>query len=1160
MKLIRKKRRQFWLALLLCTCMLGQITVYSAWANDRSAEIIGSSPLLVPGVISPAGLSGQGQIVGIADSGLDKGSMSDIHPDLQTAAGAKPKVILQSYTDRDVADDPNGHGTFMAATIAGTGKASNGKYKGIAPGASLYFQALLDRNNVLKVPDQVSDLFSPAYAAGVRIHVDGWGGGSNTYSSIAADIDKFIYGHPDFLPVFGAGNSGPDSGTLTAQANSKNALVVGSSQVPRAAFDPESNFADQVAASSSLGPAGDGRIKPDLLAPGSALISACSSLVESNFAANSAYTRMGGSSMAAAVTGGALALLREQLNSQLQITSPSSALLKALLINGARSTEGNVNQQGFGILDSAGTALALKEGTFKFNDEKSKLMQGESRDFKFQVTDTSMPVKITLAWTDPPGDGVSSSALVNNLDLVVKDPTGNIYYGNDFNNQEKVDTLNNVEQVAIQLPKAGEYTVTVKAGKIGYGTGQDFALVYGQVLKTGVVKEADQNQFTLTDNSTFRLDTARVQQVIDGAAVESAAGIQVGSEVYLSSRKAYIFGATWKTGGIQALPTEDGDLLLEMNRQVREGGYYLDPEADAIDGSITVNDQPVDSIEDIPTGSQLTATINPFLQTLWKLEASNKNVTGLVAQVNAAARELTLLNDSHTYTLAPWVAISYRDKIVDCTPQDTPYGSGQANDLTNLLPGTKVTMQVSPQSGTVQSLLLERSVAVGVVTKVNVEEKSIVLDTGQTYRLFPGTGVYRDMEAAELEDIQIGDRITAVLLPDSSTIVQIQAFSNVSYGRVVYASPQQNSLYIIDADNHSHTYVFDKNTEIFGWGIPLEAASINSGSWIKVISDSSGRALRVDLAEVGETATKTVSSIDLAAQTMHMSDGTDYQYGNYTYISKGGYTIDIKDVAVGDTLEITTLQTASPWPQLLAGAEIDTPAGVAAPDLKMAARALNGVLIIEGTTSADCVYLYRQDGSRERIQVTNGSFARVYNLLENESSLTAAALDTRTGAMNDMDVKITAITAGPAPSIFNDISGHWAEKYIVDLAQKNVVKGYDDGSFRPDQTISRAELMVEITQLQKLTATVIPDEPYFTDYQDIPWWALQAVIAAKEKGLIYGYPDGSFQPNRAVTRSELAIIYSHITKQGLTNLFPGETLQPDRPVTRAEVMAILDLL
>jgi subtilisin family serine protease len=239
-----------------------------ALLNDRASDIIGATPLYTGFVPAVPGLSGQGQTIGIADSGLDKGSLSDIHPDLQSEKGKRPRVaMLKSYAGREVPDDPIGHGTHMAATIVGSGKASEGKYRGIAPEATLYFQALLDNQGELKVPANINTLFEPAYEAGVRVHVNAWGGRLNTYSSRSSQIDRFVYQHPDFLPIFGAGNDGPGKGSLTAEANSKNVLTVGSSQVPRPAFSPEARDAQMIADSSSRGPAADGRIKPELLAP-----------------------------------------------------------------------------------------------------------------------------------------------------------------------------------------------------------------------------------------------------------------------------------------------------------------------------------------------------------------------------------------------------------------------------------------------------------------------------------------------------------------------------------------------------------------------------------------------------------------------------------------------------------------------------------------------------------------------------------------------------------------------------------------------------------------------------------------------------------------------------------------------------------------------------
>jgi subtilisin family serine protease len=1191
MKYINKRRWQHFLSLFLCTCILFQSSIYHVLANDRSADIIGASPLLVPNLLTSSGLSGKGQIVGIADSGLDNGSMSDIHPDLQSEPGTMPKIVmLKSYTDRELPDDPNGHGTFMAATIAGSGKASQGQYRGIASGASLYFQALLDKFNNLKLPERLEELFRPAYSAGVRIHVNGWGGGTNSYKTNSVQIDDFVYRYPDFLPVFGAGNSGPSNGSLTSEANSKNALVVGSSQVPRPVFGPEARYADQSADSSSRGPTADGRIKPDILAPGSALISANSSLAEGNFAANSFYTRMGGTSMAAAVTGGALALLREQLKNQ-NIANPSSALLKALLINGARPQTGDPAQEGFGILDLAGTVLALQEGTFKINDVKTGLKVGEIKEYKLQVTDPSLPIKITLAWVDPPAVTEASSALVNNLDLIVQDPSGKSYYGNDFSGQGRADDKNNVEQVSIPISKVGEYIIRVKASSISQMGFQDFALVYGQSLKNQVITQVNDNELSLLDGTKVDLEKLKLHQVVDGNLVNSTDNIQVGSDIYLTSKDAYIFGRIWKTGGIQAVPTSEGDLLLEMNANAREGGYYLDPQASSAGGSIRVNGQPVASIINIPSGAELKASINPFLQTLWKLEASNQEISGFVEQVNLAEKEIKLFHDNHMYKLASWAAISYRDKLLECTVQDTPYGTAEQNNLNKLMPGMKVTMQVSPQTQVVQSLMLERPMVIGRVDSVDIDEEKIVLDSGKTYQIFPGTSLYRNGESIKhLEDIICGDRIVALLMPDSNSIMQLRAFSNVIYGRVVYSSPKQRSMYLIDSNNCFQTYTFNDQTEVFGWGIPLESTSILPGSWVRVIADPTGKDLwRIDLAEIAEEAVKTISWVNSVKKIMGMTDGSQYTYTSSTRISKGGYSINALDIMPGEKVNLTTLLSPSPWLQVLAGVEVESRSEINVPNMEITALSLNGVLIVQGKTTADRLYLYRQDGSTERITVVDGLISRIYGLLDNETELRMVALDTRSGGMKASDLKINVFQPQPAPASFTDISGHWAENNIKNLARRSVVKGYGDGSYHPDQVLSRAELVSIIARMQELTLAAMGQKPNFSDYQDIPWWALEAVLATQEHGLISGCSDGSFQPNRAVTRSEMAVILNRIAggtksdktkplpyrdwssvpswakegyyqmyERGLLEIFSGEYLEPDRPVTRAEAAALLD--
>ncbi|MCL6479796.1 MAG: S8 family serine peptidase, partial [Peptococcaceae bacterium] len=249
-----------------------------AFLNDRASGVIGARPLQSPGFAFPGGLTGAGQIVAVADSGLDIGvNNNKMHPDFRTEDGNTTKIVaLKSLAGDLVPSDPLGHGTHVAGTVLGSGAASGGKYRGVAPEARLYFQSILDARDQPDPPANLPELFDPAYRAGARIHVNSWGTPENNYTIISSQIDSYVRSHPDFLVVFGAGNSGAGpngSGTLVAEANSKNALVVGASENPRPGFGPDADRYSDVAAFSSRGPAGDGRIRPELVAPGTSIIS-----------------------------------------------------------------------------------------------------------------------------------------------------------------------------------------------------------------------------------------------------------------------------------------------------------------------------------------------------------------------------------------------------------------------------------------------------------------------------------------------------------------------------------------------------------------------------------------------------------------------------------------------------------------------------------------------------------------------------------------------------------------------------------------------------------------------------------------------------------------------------------------------------------------------
>ena len=315
------------------------------------------------------GLSGTGQVVAVADTGLDSR-----HPDF----GGQ---VLRAYAlaRKDDWSDMQGHGTHVAGSVLGRGVVSN-DIRGVAWGAKLIMQSVGDAGAQLGgIPDDLNDLFSQAYVEenglpGARIHSDSWGaspGESNAlpfgwYSAHSRDVDEFTFSHPDMCILFAAGNEGKDEleplgvvdgNTLASPGTAKNCITVGASESLRSEefkflfFNPiyvvmdffHNPIANDLLASpcdgehqgmaafSNRGPCQDGRIKPDIVAPGTGILSTKrKETAEEDYG----YVFDSGTSMATPLTAGASALVREWLDKRFGISNPDGATVKAVLMAG----------------------------------------------------------------------------------------------------------------------------------------------------------------------------------------------------------------------------------------------------------------------------------------------------------------------------------------------------------------------------------------------------------------------------------------------------------------------------------------------------------------------------------------------------------------------------------------------------------------------------------------------------------------------------------------------------------------------------------------------------------------------------------------------------------------------------------------------------------
>lgn len=121
---------------------------------------------------------------------------------------------------------------------------------------------------------------------------------------------------------------------------------------------------------------------------------------------------------------------------------------------------------------------------------------------------------------------------------------------------------------------------------------------------------------------------------------------------------------------------------------------------------------------------------------------------------------------------------------------------------------------------------------------------------------------------------------------------------------------------------------------------------------------------------------------------------------------------------------------------------------------------------------------------------------------------------------------------------YTDIGGHWAENYINQISKLGITNGYGDGTFRPDNLVSRAEatkIICKTLEMLNLDGNDENEEESTIEFYDVPkgFWAIEYIEKLSQNKIIDGYKDGTFKPDSGITRAEIAkIIYKILSKEG----------------------------
>jgi Subtilase family/Carboxypeptidase regulatory-like domain len=520
--------------------------------------------------------SSQYPIVDVVDDGIDNGTTTPLHPDfyrLGARPGTSRVVAIGNCTSDPAGDSLAGHGNLNAGIVGGYNNRPNGAAYtdsagfhyglGVAPYTRISGTKIFKNSgqyDVSRCGNTDAGVVAASYSVGAAITSDSWGCGpgpfgsgcsgspydstAQAYDALTRDATTAILGNQEMLHVFAAGNDGSGARTIGTPGTAKNVITVGATENVRengvvdGCGESSNDNADDITGFSSRGPTADGRIKPDIMAPGSHIIGLASqdpgyngTGVCNQYHPNgqTLYAWSSGTSHSTPAVAGAAALLHTYYRVNIGGgTPPSPAMLKAFMLNGARYLDGAgtggtlpSNAQGWGDVY---LARAFDTAPKLFFDQTETFgATGATFVRTGQVATNAQPFRVTLAWTDAPGS-TTGAAYVNNLDLEVT-VGGQTYRGNVFSGANSItggaaDSRNNVENVFLPAGVSGPFTVKVTAANIaGDGvpknadlTDQDFALVIYNGLSTtsGVVH----GRVTHTTTST----------PIAGAEVRAAAG------------------------------------------------------------------------------------------------------------------------------------------------------------------------------------------------------------------------------------------------------------------------------------------------------------------------------------------------------------------------------------------------------------------------------------------------------------------------------------------------------------------------------------------------------------------------------------------------------------------------------------------------------------
>ena len=513
--------------------------------NSNSMALSKANVLRAPLVVGGRNLKGEGVVVGIGDDG-----------DVQSHIDFSGRLINRA------AFTSSGHGIHVTGILGGAGIIRE-NYTGYAPKATLVSQS---SSNIFT--------YAPTYVQDYGMVVT-----NNSYGAVVNDcefngfydlssriLDQQAFDLPELQHVFAAGNDGFGTCSpypfgfktvLGGYQSAKNILTVGST-----------NYKGEVSFFSSRGPVKDGRIKPEIMSQGTSVRSLW---------LNNSFSSFSGTSMAAPGVSGGLALLVQRYRQLNTGANPKSGLLKAIICNGGSDlgNEGPDYKYGFGTMDLLRSVTMIENSTYFI----ASVANAGNNTHTVSVPANTAQLKITLYWQDPPANLLTAKTLVNDLDLELTTPVPATILPRILDTipanvntiaGSGADHINNTEQIIVDNPATGNYTLKVSGTAITQNPSQEYFLVYDIIPESLVLTNPVGGESFVPTVTPVDIDSIHIQwQSYGGASSQFTLELSTDNGTNWSlispSSNAISSSSRWFNWGVPDVQTEQARIRLTKN-------------------------------------------------------------------------------------------------------------------------------------------------------------------------------------------------------------------------------------------------------------------------------------------------------------------------------------------------------------------------------------------------------------------------------------------------------------------------------------------------------------------------------------------------------------------------------------------------------------------